>query len=286
MVPVYLDANTSDPGWQSVWQSVAKPDGDYVPHNQDAAHPVRWFLSDGAGGTGFFAADWARHLCEHLPAKPFQTKEAVTEWFEKLRVPFFNAKRSEAAQSFSDILDDYDREGSSATLLAVWPIANKQIQVLHYGDSAAFLLDRQGHLKQRTTALIDFTEPPWLLHSNESLLPEHLHLNIWPVAEGDTLLLASDALAQWLLIQFTLREPALQPELDAVLATPYGLGNQIIYCQQQHEPALTLPDLLHHLAEMCATEAAFCTFTTNLYQRGQLALDDYTLRLCLRTPTS
>ncbi len=266
-------------------QSVAKPEGDYLNRNQDAAHSTRWALSDGAGGTGFFAADWAQHLCEHLPTEPFETNEAVYDWFEELRQPFFKAKREQAEQTFADILDDYEREGSSATLLAVWPLPQNVLQVLHYGDSAAFLLDREGRLKNCTAHLMDFTEPPWLLHSNEGLLPEQLHLETWPVAEGDVLLMASDALAQWLLIQMALHDPTLRPELDAVLATPYGLGNQIIGCQQQHDPNGSLPALLHHLGEVCETETAFRAFTTDLYQRGQLALDDYTLRICLRIPT-
>ena len=279
------DSNNNLP-WQTRVQSVAKPDGEYQSRNQDAAHPTLWAVSDGAGGTGFFAADWSQHLCAQLPTEPFEDKLAVIGWFEGLREPFFRAKRVQAEQTFADILDDYEREGSSATLLAAWPLADDGLRVLHYGDSAVFLLDQHGHLKRHTTDLMAFTESPYLLHSNESLLPEHLRLDTWAVAEGDVLLMASDALSQWLLIQIALRDATLQPQLQAVLETPYGLGNQIIYCQQQHDPALTMPHLLQRLNEVCSDETAFRDFTTDLYQRGQLALDDYTLRICLRTPTS
>ncbi len=283
---MFPDDSNNNSRWQTRVQSVPKPDGDYQSRNQDAAHPTLWAVSDGAGGTGFFAADWSEHLCDQLPADPFESEQAVFDWFEELREPFFRAKRAQAEQTFADILDDYDREGSSATLLAAWPLADDQLLVLHYGDSAAFLLDQHGHLKRHTTDLMAFTEPPFLLHSNESLLPDHLSLETWPVAEGDVLLMASDALSQWLLIQIALRDPALQPQLQAVLETPYGLGNQIIYCQEQHDPALTMPHLLQRLTDVCSDETTFRDFTTDLYQRGQLALDDYTLRICLRTPTS
>lgn len=262
-------------------QSTAKQDGDYPSANQDFAHPYLLALSDGAGGTGFYAADWAKNLCEELPTEPFADKAAFDEWFERIRILFFAVKREEAAANFPDILEDYDREGSSATLLAAWLVEARQLRVLSYGDSAAYLFDVAGKLKQRTIPkLVQFTEDPYLLHSNELLLPEQLYWETWTIDQNDTLLMASDALSQWVLIQYALHNPDLASELEEVLKTPYGLGNHIIRCREKHDNTTDFLPILHRLAEACKDESSFKDFTRNLFQKGQLALDDYTLRLC------
>ena len=268
-------------------QSIAKQDGDYPSQNQDFAHPDLWALSDGAGGTGFYAAEWAESLCKNLPETAFENKEALNEWFEEIRVPFLTQKREEAALNFPDILEDYDREGSSATLVAVWPLEGNHVRVLSYGDSAAFLFDSAGKLKQRTILrLLQFTEDPFLLNSNESLLPEQLLWETWTIDPTDTLLMASDALSQWILIQYALRTPELQPEIEETLATPYGLGNLIIQCQKDHDDSAKFLQVLSRLTEACESENNFVDFTRELFQKGQLALDDYTLLLCSPTTIS
>lgn len=262
-------------------QSIAKQDGDYPSANQDFAHPDLLALSDGAGGTGFYAADWAKNLCKELPTAPFADEAAFDEWFKQIRNPFFAGKREEAAANFPDILEDYDREGSSATLLAAWPGEDRQWRVLSYGDSAAFLFDAAGKLKQRSIPkLVQFTEDPYLLHSNEPLLPEHLYWETWTIDQNDTLLMASDALSQWILIQYALHNPELATELEEVLKTPYGLGNQIIRCREAHLNSPDFLPILRQLAEAVEDESSFQDFTRDLFQKGQLALDDYTLRLC------
>jgi len=283
---VYQEDNTNEWTWQTWVQSVGKKDGEHQIQNQDFAHPDLWAICDGAGGIGFCAADWATYLAKELPGQPFKTKEAVEDWFESIRDPFYEEKRNIVIQSFADISEDYDREGSSSTLLAVWPLERGRLQVLHYGDSAAFLLSQDGKLKERTIRLMDFTQEPFLLHSNEPLIMPQLHMETWAVAPGDVLLLASDTFSQWLLIQLALRDESLRPELVEVLDTPYGLGNQIIYCEQHFNPAVDSVGLLQQLVHECENEARFEAFTSDLFQKGQLAMDDYTLRICLLTPTS
>ena len=268
-------------------QSIAKRDGDYPSQNQDFAHPDLWALSDGAGGTGFYAAEWAEYLCRKLPETPFESKEAFSEWFEGIREPFLTLKRAEATLNFPDILEDYNREGSSATLVVVWPLEGNHVRVLSYGDSAAFLFDSAGKLKQRTIPrLVQFTEDPYLLNSTEPLLPEQLLWETWTLDLNDTLLMASDALSQWILIQYALHTPELQPEIEETLATPYGLGNLIIRCQEAHDSSSDFLTVLSRLTEACQSENNFANFTRELFQKGQLALDDYTLRLCSPTTIS
>ena len=268
-------------------QSIAKKDGDYPSENQDFAHPDLWALSDRAGGTGFYAAEWADYLCQLLPKIPFTSKEVFSEWFEEIRVPFFTQKRAEATLNFPDILEDYDREGSSATLAVVWPLEGNHVRVLSYGDSAAFLFDSAGKLKQRTIPrLVLFTEDPFLLNSNEPLLLEQLLWQTWTIDPTDTLLMASDALSQWILIQYALHTPELQSEIEETLATPYGLGNLIIRCQEDYDRSSDFLPLLSRLAETCQSENNFANFTRELFQKGQLALDDYTQRLCSPTTIS
>ena len=268
-------------------QSIAKRDGDYPSENQDFAHPDLWALSDGAGGTGFYAAEWAEYLCQKLPEIPFESKEAFSGWFEEIRVPFFTQKRAEATLSFPDILEDYDREGSSATLAVVWPLEGNHVRVLSYGDSMVFLFDAAGKLKRRTIPrLVQFTENPFLLNSNEPLLPEQLLWETWTIDPTDTLIMASDALSQWILIQYALHTPELLPEIDETLATPYGLGNLIIRCQEAHDSSSNFLPVLSRLNEACQSKNNFANFTRDLFQKGQLALDDYTLRLCSPTTIS
>jgi hypothetical protein len=273
-------------------QTITKIDEGFAPTNQDAVWAAAGYcaLSDGAGGSGFVNEHWSRCLCDALPDVAFADVAAFEIWYEKVRLEFFeeHLQAIDGAKTAR-----YKRHGSYATLVAAWQMG-EQLKVLSYGDSGLFLFDKTGELKYRNiNNLMDFTESPYLLNTVSPIIPQALLLKNLSIASGDTLVLASDAVSQWILTQYLLRKAktandaannaendaassAAQAEIAAVLASPYNLGNLVENCEKN----LSLDSFLLVLEKMevcLATEKAFKACCYDKYNRAEMANDDYTL---------
>jgi serine/threonine protein phosphatase PrpC len=272
-------------------QTIPKIDEGFAPTNQDAVLAAAGYcaLSDGAGGSGFVNEHWSRCLCDALPDVAFTDVAAFEIWYEKVRLEFFEEHllRIDGAKNAR-----YRRHGSYATLVAAWQ-TGEQLQVLSYGDSGLFLFDKTGELKYRNiNNLMDFTESPYLLNTVSPIIPQALLLENLSIASGDMLVLASDAVSQWILTQYLLRKAKTdndvannventanneaQAEIAAVLASPYNLGNLVENC----EKSLSTDSFLNILQKMeacLATETAFKACCYDKYNRAEMANDDYTL---------
>jgi hypothetical protein len=276
-----------------IFQTIPKIDEGFAPTNQDAVRAAAGYcaLSDGAGGSGFVNEHWSRCLCDALPDVAFEDAAAFEAWYDAVRLDFFE-KHRQAIDGAK--IARYKRHGSYATLVAAWQ-TDEQLQVLSYGDSGLFLFDKTGELKYRNiNNLMDFTESPYLLNTVSPIIPQALLLENLSIASGDTLVLASDAVSQWILTQYLLRKAKTdnyaenndvennaenneaQAEIAAVLASPYNLGNLVENC----EKSLSTDSFLNILEKMeacLATEKAFKACCYDKYNREEMANDDYTL---------
>jgi hypothetical protein len=267
-----------------IFQTIPKIDEGFAPTNQDAVRATAGYcaLSDGAGGSGFVNEHWSRCLCDALPDVAFEDAAAFEIWYEKVRFEFF--------EEYLLVIDGakiarYKRHGSYATLVAAWQ-TGEQLQVLSYGDSGLFLFDKTSELKYRNIKnLMDFTESPYLLNTVSPIIPQALLLESLSIASGDTLVLASDAVSQWILTQYLLRKAktdsdvannVAQAEIAAVLASPYNLGNLVENCEKSLS-ADSFLNILEKMETCLATETAFKACCYDKYNRAEMANDDYTL---------
>jgi serine/threonine protein phosphatase PrpC len=125
-------------------QSISKHDGDFVSQNEDAIRTEKslFALSDGAGGTGVEAHQWAQYLLQNLPETPIFDFAALSDWQDGIWQTYFDNIKNQLENSRSNALDKFYTEGSSATLAAAWLEGrgkNKKAHILSYGDSVALL---------------------------------------------------------------------------------------------------------------------------------------------------
>lgn len=258
------------------YQSIPKIDEGFQTINQDAigVQDKCVVLSDGAGGMGFFNEHWALRLCTSLcSCAPIKNLEDFEAWFEPLRTAFFEEQKPNITNPSR--LPKYEKQGSLATLVAAWH-DNNDLHLLSYGDSGLLVFDESGCLIFRNIKqLISFTESPYLLTTAQTPYPEAFLFETIPVKSGYFLVLASDAVTQWVLTQYLLRQ-ANNDEIQAVLDSPYALGNFVETCQK-NQSTTTFAHILEQMWTCLKTEDSFkeCCYQKN--NISEMATDDYSL---------
>jgi hypothetical protein len=246
-------------------------------------------VADGAGGVGIFAGEWAAYLLENLPETPFLNCDDFILWTSQLWEAFY--QRIDAMPLASEVKSKFLEEGSLATLAVAWlrHAEDRTIaDVFIYGDSAVILYDPAANvLRALPDDLLTYTSNPYLINWKHDPTPEGFRKTTLEVHPGQDLLIVSDAIAQYLLLSF------------AVLQTDSDWATQLAGIRQ------TLPDHRIHalvenmiaadtgdrnflqsvwlpLLEAMESEAAFKTWTDELYQRGVMVADDYSAVLFQR----
>ena len=274
---------------QSLFQSLSKRDGDFIAQNEDAVRvdlPKRLALSDGAGGTGVEAHQWARHLLDNLPDAPMRSFDDVTAWQDGIWQPYFDKIEGELTNSRSNALDKFYTEGSSATLVAAWfegKGKTRKAHILSYGDSVILLWrEKTRKIWTNTPDLSVFLDNPFLLNCNEPPVA-HGYFDTWSVQKGDVLILASDTIGQFLLSSFyLLHAPEKHATMfDAIRKSPVrfaAIFQDVAEYYQQHSDE-TWAKVLAQLTENLATADKFRVYTEGLKSFGLLGFDDYSVIL-------
>ena len=200
---------------------------------EDSIHPVPGSaVGDGSAGafaiadgvtTSFFGGLWARMLTERFaecPAAVFE--QPWPDWLLRSQEQWQAAVRERAAAETANFYisnDVLSRRPASATFVGMLldePGADGAIpwraQVL--GDSCLFILGKDGPRSLPLTKSAEFSN---LVHAAESYANDQgfapqlygtaPHGSEPPLVEGDTVLLATDALSKWLLLRAETGQP-------------------------------------------------------------------------------
>jgi serine/threonine protein phosphatase PrpC len=200
---------------------------------------LRYAVADGASETSF-AKQWAEMLVDRFVREP-PAPESLREWVAPMQAAWAGANKPKATAWYAE---EKARDGAFSSLLGV-AIDHGRWRAMAIGDSCLFLV-RSGKLVrafplERAAA---FNNRPLLLSSvaraNQRVW-EEVRLDEGELQGKDLLLLMTDALAQWFLVEAELgRRPW------AALAR-------------------------------AATQEAFCAFVDMLRSGGALRNDDTTL---------
>ncbi|GAB3726545.1 hypothetical protein [Spirosoma lituiforme] len=260
-------------------QSVSKEAPVYTD-NEDAwrsdSEAGIWAVADGAGGTGIYAGEWARHLVQQVPHKPFEGLDSLACWLDAEWVSFFDAYRPQAQQNYL-IERKFMGEGSSATLVTL----HHQAAIVHwmvYGDAVALCFNPStGELRAANPDIRQFESAPYLLNWLHPPDSDGFRSGSWPHQPGQQYALLSDALGQYLLMAYatlqgdveTIRIIAQQPTAlgsRALAHLRHWSGKQLSFEESVWQPLQTA----------LASPVQFLAHTQQLRTRQLLGPDDYT----------
>lgn len=174
-------------------------------------------VSDGAGGGGIFADEWAKYLLEHLPESPFKAFQEFDAWVNDISEAFYNDHEEIAKRKGGLFLEKFYDEGSFATLSAIWRVSDKEYIWLTYGDSVAFAYNPESNeLEHSFSHLADFNLPPYLIGLINPLVESGFRTGRFVVAPGSYIFVASDALSHYILAMYY-AAVGRNDELDAAI---------------------------------------------------------------------
>ena len=253
--------------------------GEQICEDAVLARPYILAVSDGAGGGGLFADEWAKHLVTMLPDEPIGTFAQLDGWVDRIWEPFYNSFEQQARQLGGMYLSKFYREGSFATLAAVWCSDAGDCRWMAYGDSVAFCYSRRtGLLQHSFTRLAHFNHAPWLISCKDPLREEGFRSGRFDTDESSVLFVASDALAHYILMMYELcRRPGYAAELQEAVDTRTKNSNLVAV-------GLALPSFDFESAVVgkllrLRSHMNFRTHLQSLNSKGLLAVDDYSVAM-------
>jgi hypothetical protein len=263
-------------------QSIAKRDNQGIIPNEDhfrLENPIA--VSDGAGGAGLFTGEWAEYLCDHLPDDSISTFEEFSGWINSIWEPFCNKYQKVAEER--GIGAKFLSEGSWATLVAVWlpDFINQNLRWLAYGDSAIFVFDLEAKSLDFCSVkdINLYTESPYLINWKEDPTPLGFSNGEFILKKNQIVLLASDAISQYILLRYLLHQNSESAKLQLVQLEESGsrLSVQMAKMRTASHSADFFSVTLQELIESLCSFESFQSLTDKLKQQGLLAFDDYTL---------
>lgn len=168
---------------------------------------------------------------------------------------------------------------TSATLAAIWCSTADGCHWMAYGDSVAFCYSRRtGLLQHSFTRLAHFNHAPWLISCKDPLNAEGFRAGVFDTDESSILFVASDALAHYIIMMYELCHRAdyadeLQEALNARTKTSNYVAVGLALPPFDFES--TVVDKLLRLRH----NANFATHLLSRYDKGLLALDDYSIAI-------
>lgn len=254
--------------------------------NEDKFHlrPDEGFisLSDGAGGYGLFADDWATQLTQNITPLHITTKNDFQNNLRNLKIEYFNQKELWLTENSPEYLEKFFREGSAATYIAIHFREDvPQFRAIAYGDSAFFCYRPSTNtlIGSNIINLSVYTQYPVLFDCVDPEIEEKkLFFEYIDYQKGDILLVASDAIAQYLLIEFMLQNEIYASELETYLNYPHALANYIYAIKEQRNiNPISFTDLINQFFNF--SSADFLAYFQTQQTAHTIAQDDYTLIL-------
>ena len=241
-------------------------------------------VSDGAGGGGLFADEWARYLLKHLDTtKPITTFEQLDVWIDGFWETFYDTYLEKARQADVMLYDKFLDEGAFATLATVWKRDEQSVSWMTYGDSVVFCYhQRSGILEHSFTSLSDFSKAPFLINCKDPLVPEGFRCGSFALeSEHDVVFVCSDALSFYVMMMYEITHPEQYvSELERVRATHSRQCNYLLKAQLQ--PKLDFSKCLKTLLNCCGHGRNFERHIQSLLAKQLIAEDDYSLAILMQ----
>ena len=234
-------------------------------------------VSDGAGGGGVFADNWAKYLLEKLPKNdPIDSFEMLDSWIGDIWEPFYEQYEMQAKGKGGLFLTKFYEEGSLATLASAW-VNEDKVEWMAYGDSVVFCYNKEtDKLEHSFTKLSDFSKPPYLISCKNPLVEDGFRHGFWKIDENSIVFIASDAVAQFLILLFEVEhEDIFRDDLRIVVENRQN-GNQMI--ENIKRLNLSFKDVLSDFKSM-DSETKFSNYVYSLENKQVLRHDDYSLAL-------
>ncbi len=283
-------------------QSCPKPDNDIydngkIRQNEDVFvinyHENTLFaVSDGAGGSGIFASDWAKTLLENLPKEVFKNVEDLDAWIGEFWEEFYH-KQQDFIQKMEDkflqslVKTKFQEEGSNATLLSVWIEAENKINCVTFGDSTFILYDKETKKCEFFVynSLEEYENNPFLLNFLHETPKQGFFKKEFQISNQKTLYLVTDAVAQYLHCAYLAQEnPKLLAEISQkplkISQKAKTFLEELEKFKNQEENtnfnANFFENILKNLNAHLENQESFENFLNNEYQKGLILRDDYT----------
>lgn len=245
--------------------------------NEDAIKATqKWIaVSDGAGGGGVFADQWAKYLVEHLPNEPITDYQTFDKWVDGIWEPFYNKCEELAKVEGGMLLNKFYDEGSFATIVAVWEDGHW----MSYGDSVAFCYDRASDKLQHSFGrLVDFNNPPYLVNCKDPLDEVGFKAGQFESQKDGIVFVASDALAHYILMMYKVAhkeqyEGELQEAIDAQTKDSNFIRTALGMKKVDFEK-----DVIDKLLN-CWNVGNFKKHLHKLWKNGLIGHDDYSIAM-------
>ncbi|MDE0041326.1 MAG: protein phosphatase 2C domain-containing protein [Candidatus Poribacteria bacterium] len=166
---------------------------------------ARYAVADGATQS-FFPKEWAEllvgHFCE--ASVSFPTRKSWRSWIEPVQVRWYAQVKRTVEEHDKFYLNNrfkFKQPAASTFIGLEFDKAQAKWEAMIVGDSCLFHLDARGFRSYEIERSADFTNRPRVFASYDKdnhSEPSFVKCNATP---GDTLILATDALAQWILQQ-------------------------------------------------------------------------------------
>jgi hypothetical protein len=245
-------------------------------------------LCDGAGGAGVFSAEWADFLVNSIPDFPLIYPRSSKEWFANTSKNFHDRVISNKNQSDLILIKKIYRDGSYSTLCTCWlDVKRCKLSYAAVGDTYLFIFQRQG--KKIVTKEIypineqgDIDQNPKLLNW---IIEMQLDLKVkeYIIESEFIILIASDSLAKWIILNLFLSDLSSLSEIDINQEYLTSLANERILNRKEAIAAgsgvKSTEDLLLFLKEIVSDSEKFKSTLLALNNNAELEADDYSLIL-------
>ncbi len=235
-----------------------------------------WAVADGAGGTGIYAAEWARHLVQQIPDIPFQEFKVLARWLDAEWASFFDTYQPQAQRNY--LVDHKFMEEGSCATLATLHYQARMVHWMVYGDAVALCFrPATGELWAANPDIRQFQSPPYLLNWLSPPSLQGFQSGSWQHQPGQQYALMSDALGQYILMAYAALHGDSET-LRIVAQQPTALGNRA----QAHldhwsgKRASFGKSVWTPLRTALASPARFLAYTQTLRVQQLLGADDYT----------
>lgn len=234
-------------------------------------------ISDGAGGCGVFSDKWSEYLVSHLPeSSPIISPDEFDNWLDGICDTFYEKCEDIAKGLDPMFLNKFYKEGSYATIAAVWKTMQNECICMTYGDSVVFHYDYTTKVLEHSfTKLGDFSNPPYLINVLEPITKSAFRTRSFSLTESSVIFAATDALSHFILMMYMVSKlDVYENELKEIISKQNPNSQLVSMALSQK---VNFDDILNRLINSAKNKSDFDLFIHELYENGLIDIDDYTL---------